>query len=268
MSDKVDQMQEVVRTYEAMCRWCRAGLTEECVTGFDSDTFCPPDKVTAAEYATATAVLEAIAATAPRAKSPVSPGDSLVVEVEPDRPRYDSGYIHPGAWRFQKNIGEFTDPESTGRKMVKRMYPIGAGVACEWAGKRVLGLPGGTIIGCINNPATDWHHGPDKNTLNNEKASLGVGASENVHIICSPCHNLAHAQIDDYYPPYDRVLEQDRPWLPMPGEWGPITLEPAGDDELLEQQRARMADARRRGRTKTGRVREVVASDDDGFDED
>lgn len=265
--DRLAQLEETIALYEAQCRWCKAGLYESCVAGFDPEITCPEEKVSQSAYVLAIGVKDSMDALLPRggARAP-----KKAKEIGPDAPapapEFDSGYVHPDAWRFKKNIGEFDDPESTGRKMVKRMYPIEPGVVCEWAGKRVLGLPGGVLIGCLGNPATDWHHGHDKNTLNNEKVSLGVGTQENVHIICSPCHNLAHAQIDEHYPPYDRVLEQDRPWLPLPGDWGPITFEDADHDELLEQQRRRMEDAQRRGRTTTGRNKKVAAVDD--VDED
>lgn len=260
--EKLLELQHTIELFESQCDWCRAGLYVECVNGFDPDFGCPEEKVSLRAYTIAFAVMEAFTTGTRKGKKAQAPVElDMLPGQQLERPRHESGYVHPDAWRFDKDIGDFADPESTGRKMVKRMYPIGTGVVCEWAGKRVLGLPGGVLIGCINNPATDWHHGPDKNTLNNEKVSLGVGTQENVHIICSPCHNLAHAQIDDFYPPYDRVKDQSAPWLPLPGEWGPITLEDADDEELLEQQRRRMADARRRGRKKTGRTREVVAAD-------
>lgn len=137
--------------------------------------------------------------------------------------RGDSGYIHPEAWPSKDDIGTLKDPLSTGRKRVARMYPIPAGKMCEWA---MLAKAGGgiePIVGCIGYPASDLHHGPDKNTLNNAKQSLGIGDTENVHLICSMCHNAWHGANDRYYPmtrgknkQRDYVEDQATPFHPLP----------------------------------------------------
>lgn len=113
--------------------------------------------------------------------------------------------------RPEKDIGEFDDPVSSGRKRAAVIAPIAVGDVCEWAYLRFAG--GGTtpIEGCLGNPATDRHHGPDKSTLNNE---LGV----NLHRICSYCHNRWHSANDKTY-------TEPRPadngeWLPN-GECAP-----------------------------------------------
>jgi len=250
-----------IAIYESQCHACRAGFTGECVAGFDTTVECPEGKVAPADYLTAVVVRDALTATAQkgrRSSKPAAGGESSVTFGRPD---VDHGYIHPQAYPYTKDIGDFTDPESTGRKAVKEMYPLeGTGMVCEWANRRVHGLPGGPILGCTGNPATDWHHGPDKNTLNNEKGSWEVGRQENVHLICSECHNLAHATIDKHYPPYDRKLQQDRPWLPAPAteiEWGAIVLElltaPADIDLLLEQERRRLMAQAKSGKATRGR---------------
>ena len=168
--------------------------------------------------------------------------------------RGDSGYIHPDAWPSSRDIGTFEDVASTGRKRVAKMYPISVGQVCEWAGKKVA-IPGiGTVVGCVNNPATDIHHGPDKNTFANEKASMGIGTLENVWMLCSECHNTVHALMDPHYPDYDRQTQQDEPWLPNGWQLGDaFELEEATTEELLAQERTRAADRQRRGRTKRGR---------------
>jgi hypothetical protein len=63
------------------------------------------------------------------------------------------------------------------------------------------------VIGCFNNAATDIHHGPDKNTLNN--------TPENVHRICSDCHNRWHAANNQYYGERPAGTE---PFIPI-GDW-------------------------------------------------
>jgi hypothetical protein len=64
-------------------------------------------------------------------------------------------------------------------------------MVCEWASLKEAGGGVFPIIGCPGNNAVNRHHGPDKNTLNNE--------STNVHRICSPCHNRWHTRNDPIY---------------------------------------------------------------------
>lgn len=129
-----------------------------------------------------------------------------------------------------KEAHDITDVESTGRKRAKQMYPIEEGMICEWSKLSKAGGGVVPIIGCIDNKATDRHHGPDKNTLNNTEG--------NVHRICSPCHNLWHARNDKYYgirPP------GTEPFIPLDGhKWcahDPNTL--ADLDELVKAQLGR-----------------------------
>ena len=86
---------------------------------------------------------------------------------------------------------DITDVQSTGRKRAAQLYPIEPNMLCEWTQLAKAGGGVEPIIGCMGNLATDRHHGPDKNTLNNKP--------ENVHRICSPCHNWWHAKNDPYY---------------------------------------------------------------------
>lgn len=161
------------------------------------------------------------------------------------------GYIHPEAFRFRQSIGTFADPESTGRKLMVKLYPIKPGMVCEWAGKKNCGGGAHPIIGCINNPASELHHGPDKNTLNNAKVSWGVGDTENIHLICAFCHNRWHALNNPTYEQgYDRIRDQARPWLPVGDDWGPHEPVEASFEELVTEERKR----RELGDAKGGRA--------------
>lgn len=93
-----------------------------------------------------------------------------------------------------KTDDKVTDVLSTGRKRAAKLYAhlIDGELPCEWRMKKNVGggLP---IYGCINGFAQDIHHGPDKNTLNNER--------HNIHLICKTCHKRWHITND---PVYDR----------------------------------------------------------------
>jgi len=102
-----------------------------------------------------------------------------------------------------KSDEEVTDPKSTGRKRAVEVKPITEGMICEWANLKYAGGGSYPVVGCPGNLATNVHHGPDKNTLNNDPTNL--------HAICSPCHNRWHTRNDGSY------LE-DKPgntWLPI-----------------------------------------------------
>lgn len=103
------------------------------------------------------------------------------------------------------------DPESTGRKRAAKAIPDEqlSGMICEWALLKEAGGGQFPIRGCHGNKATDRHHGPDKNTLNNERRI-------NLHAICSFCHNEWHAKNDSTY---EGVRpKDDTPWVPV-GEY-------------------------------------------------
>lgn len=264
-----EDMQARVADYEILCHRCRLGDYSNCERTWNTESDCPGDGPSAAEYLSAVRYLELSSSGAKKSEGKSSDGDIQAPE-RPERTRGDSGYIHPDAWPSEQNIGGLADPESTGRKRVVKMYPIQPGQVCEWA--KLKGGLGGSpieIIGCINNPATDQHHGPDKNTLNNEKGSLGVGINDNVHLICSSCHNKAHAIIDITYPPYDRIAEQERPWLPNYSQYGPpLPVVPASIDELLAEERRRLEEEAKRGKTKRGRAKDSIAPDTEIMEED
>lgn len=246
------------------CLACIAQLHDECphTFGAENETACccgRDELLMRRVYFEQTSEERALAQAMLGEDAPAVTGGKAKGELEAPKPapkRGDSGYIHPDAWPSRDDIGTLVDPESTGRKRMAKMYPIAVGQVCEWAGKRNAGgefMPVG-IIGCVNNPATDLHHGPDKNTLNNEKASRGVGERENLHMICSECHNSTHAANDPFYPPYDRVEQQESPWLPRyPEGWEPTPMVDATTEELFAEELRRAEDRKRRGRKTRGR---------------
>lgn len=113
-----------------------------------------------------------------------------------------------------KEAHEVRDVLSTGRKRAAEVKPIEDGMLCEWAGLRFAGGGVFPIIGCIDTKIVaekghgartgHIHHGPDKNTLNNDW--------DNLHRICSTCHNRWHTVNDPYYG--DRP-EGGLPFLPI-----------------------------------------------------
>jgi len=96
---------------------------------------------------------------------------------------------------------DVTDPKSTGRKRAAVLFPLDLGSVCEWQGLKFAGGGFRPIVGCVNNTQTNRHHGPDKDTLNNEEG--------NVHRICPFCHNRWHAANDPYY----EQLHKSDAWL-------------------------------------------------------
>lgn len=241
------------------CSSCRSGFHDECTVGFAGDLedgqacCCNGEYTLSAHYALMVAE-ERLRTYNDHADAGAGYGPPVPPRTL-EKPRGNSGYIHPDAWPSTRDIGTLVDPESTGRKRVVEFYPIEAGMVCEWARLKHAGGGVAPIIGCMGNPATDQHHGPDKNTLNNVKGSRGVGVGENVHLICADCHNAWHAANDEFYPPYDRVADQALPWLPAtPQEWGPQndTTE-ATFEELIAVEKQREERRKKRGRKNRGR---------------
>lgn len=169
------------------CPACRAGFPDECHYAWDDESWesCGEVKFTA----TGDVKYEGM-------DSPTESGKEL-----------DSGYIADG-YEATKDLDKYKDPLSTGRKRAAAMYPIAPGQVCEWAGLKRAGGGVVPIVGCIGRPASDRHHGPDKNTMNN--------AANNVHRICDHCHNTWHALNDPYYG--DRP-DHTKPFIPT-GEKG------------------------------------------------
>ena len=108
---------------------------------------------------------------------------SVAKEVDDDDDRR-----HPRRWSRDSSL---KDQQSTGRKRAAKLYPIDKESPCEWQGLLFAGGGYFPIVGCINGRQRARHHGPDKNTLNNEQG--------NVHRICDYCHNRWHAKNDDGY---------------------------------------------------------------------
>ena len=148
--------------------------------------------------------------------------------------RADSGYIEDG-YEAYKDIDQYKDPLSTGRKRAAQMYPIAPGQVCEWAGLKRAGGGVIPIVGCIGRPASDRHHGPDKNTMNN--------APGNVHRICDHCHNTWHALND---PHYGERPDHTLPFIPT-GKVGEDWFDhddktKASTTEIMEAEAKRLAD--------------------------
>jgi hypothetical protein len=148
----------------------------------------------------------------------------------------DNGYIEDG-YESSKSLADYKDPLSTGRKRAAEMYPITAGMVCEWAGLAKAGGGIHPIVGCIGRPASDRHHGPDKNTMNN--------APTNLHRICDHCHNTWHALND---PAYGERPDHTQPFIPQ-GElgkdwWLHDKESKASQVEIIESEARRLAEAR------------------------
>lgn len=143
----------------------------------------------------------------------------------------DSGYIDDG-YEAYKDIEKYKDPLSTGRKRAAQMYPIEVGMVCEWANLKFAGGGVVPIVGCIGRAATDRHHGPDKNTMNN--------APGNVHRICSFCHNTWHGVNDPFYGPRP---DQTLPFVPEGSYEAHDAVTKATTQELLDAEKRRVEDA-------------------------
>lgn len=206
---------------EDVCVCCRAGFHDECFeifTGMITGCCCNGEWEMKAYLRSAGDFSIVNSAPEPKKKN-----DNLGWTQKPDEPEEtkkvgDSGYIDERAWGSTRNIGTLSEPTSTGRKRAKDMYPTPIGHVCEWAGLAAAGGGVEPIVGCLGSPATDLHHGPDKNTLNNARVSDGTSDWEqNVHLICSRCHNAWHGANNKYYEPrnkQERIDKQATPWVP------------------------------------------------------
>lgn len=103
------------------------------------------------------------------------------------------------ASRRNKRDDSLKDQQSTGRKRAARLYPLHSDQPCEWRGRERMGGGSNPIRGCDNGLQQARHHGPDKNTLNNEEG--------NVHRICHGCHNRWHAANDPDYDPNKQLKD-------------------------------------------------------------
>ena len=147
-----------------------------------------------------------------------------------DTKEIDYGYVGEESG-FTKSLADYKDPVSTGRKKAAEVAPISVGLTCEWAGLKFAGGGSVPIVGCIGRPASDRHHGPDKNTMNN---MLGV----NLHRICDHCHNTWHALND---PHYGERPEHTKPFLPLNGSCLPHDSKTrASTEEIMEAEMKRL----------------------------
>lgn len=100
-------------------------------------------------------------------------------------------------WRKPRRQGKrdatLKDQQSTGRKRAAVAYPLDFEAPCEWKRLKLAGGGQFPLVGCREGLQQARHHGPDKNTLNNDKG--------NVHRICHTCHNRWHARNDPVYVP-------------------------------------------------------------------
>lgn len=130
---------------------------------------------------------------------------------------HDSGDSERGPVRevnTYKTDATLKDQQSTGRKRAAVMYPLDPEADCEWKMQKNCGGGNNPIVGCADGKQQARHHGPDKNTLNNDAG--------NVHRICHQCHNRWHARNDEGY------------------VWGsvyrPHSPEPCTQEELIESE--------------------------------
>lgn len=143
-----------------------------------------------------------------------------------------------------KNPEDYADPMSAGRKQAARLAPIPAGMVCEWAWLAEAGGGVVPIIGCPGRPASDRHHGPDKNTFHN---NVGV----NLHRICDWCHNQWHAKNDPHYGPRpktaDGKVDASVPFVPEGSCKAHDPISRASDKDVYAEDALRREEARRHG---------------------
>jgi len=192
------------------CPACRAGFQNECHYAWEDESWisCGEIKFTA----TGEVKYEGV--------SEVRSGDEET----------STGYIEDG-YGAAKDLDKYKDPLSTGRKRAAQMYPIEPGMVCEWATLKFAGGGIVPIVGCIGRAASDRHHGPDKNTMNN--------APGNLHRICDYCHNTWHALNDPGYGPRpDHTL----PFVPIV-EWKEHdSVTKATREEIIEAETKRLTE--------------------------
>lgn len=99
--------------------------------------------------------------------------------------------------RSFKRDDSLKDQQSTGRKRAARLYPL-TDKPCEWSDASPENPKGGgdnpITVGCRDTQEQQArHHGPDKNTLNNDPG--------NVHRICIWHHIQWHLKNDSSYDP-------------------------------------------------------------------
>lgn len=117
-------------------------------------------------------------------------GETSAPVAEEDDNETDEPRVHSHTYKRDKTL---KDQQSTGRKRAARLYPLDRDSSCEWLGLKAAGGGQYPIVGCNSGKQQSRHHGPDKNTLNNDEG--------NVHRICHKCHNRWHTKNDESYVP-------------------------------------------------------------------
>lgn len=195
------------------CTPCRAGYHAECEVAWVEDVDCCCGGEVKFDMA-GNVVLK----------------ETNIITTENNR-EIDSGYLDSDSFGGTKSLGSYADPISTGRKLAAQAAPIEPGMVCEWAGLKNAGGGVVPIVGCVGRPASDRHHGPDKNTMNN---MVGV----NLHRICDHCHNTWHALNDPYY---GERPDQTKPFIPVGHECLPHDPKTkASREEILEAEAKRL----------------------------
>lgn len=119
--------------------------------------------------------------------------------------------------RRLKRSSSLKDQQSTGRKRAAKLFPLFPERSCEWEGNSNCGGGSYPILGCLGGKQEARHHGPHKNTLDNEEG--------NVHRICNYCHNRWHVAND---PSYNINDPDTTPHSPIPfteSERGQVALD-------------------------------------------
>ena len=123
-------------------------------------------------------------------------GECNIVQSDDEEPED----VDPPETRRNKPDSALKDQQSTGRKRAAKLYPLDRLAKCEWeAASETNPMGGGTVpitMTCTktrngNGLQQQRHHGPSKNTLDNEP--------DNVHRICNYHHAWWHALNDADY---------------------------------------------------------------------
>lgn len=228
---------------EGVCVHCRLGMHDECIEFWiAAETAFQTGELINWNQCCCSGTFDLTKAF----KAPSSLGAGGYVDGETAGGEEDSPTAYFEGFTGSKDPSEYKDANSTGRKMAAHVAPITPGLVCEWAWLAAAGGGVVPILGCPGRPASDRHHGPDKNTLRN---TLGV----NLHRICDWCHNQWHAKNDPFYGPRptreDGTVDASVPFEPMAG----FTNHPhdaitrAADQDVYTEDAVRREEARKHG---------------------
>lgn len=253
-SSDVDDEEEPTRLVLAdVCLACRLGYHTECDlfwaalsadAEYDEQCCCGED------FSVEAALQEEERRKIIREGSGYVPATGFPELTEPSTPLKEFP-AYWGTFLGMKPLDEYRDSNSSGRKIAAKLAPIEPGSVCEWAWLAAAGGGVVPIIGCPGRPASDRHHGPDKNTMRNE-----VGT--NLHRICDWCHNQWHAKNDPFYGERATRVDEDGntyidpsvPFLPNTPGLQVYAHDPrtrASDEDVYREDAARREEARRHG---------------------